>query len=337
MKKIEKCFKYLCCFNSFTAERLEIFIISASIIGVILTIIGLVVIHWKYTSKVMKVFQVLSLIFFLLLIFISSFFLYLRKKFKEIKYLTLCILLCFFELFLCVFSIFINLFTVIGTLPDLKEYNDKEDTNTYNPTGNANNSENNKTYLVSNGELSYAIIYLIIIIFIWIMLLFLCLSDLIRIKLRISGSYNNYLKMQIPHENSKADVNVYIQNDKSGYPINKKEEEKSYDKENEKKENGMVKRSSTKINEENKYDNNITNKSLNRFDSEKKNILKYSYKEKNCNSVDDIHKSKNGIEKYEKEKYLEKYLEGYGANPYYSNFGNKSILNISTMNNSISP
>ena len=76
---------------------------------------------------------------------------------------------------------------------------------------------------------------------------------------------------------------------------------------------------------------------MNRFDSEKKNILKYSYKEKNCNSVDDIHKSKNGIEKYEKEKYLEKYLEGYGANPYYSNFGNKSILNISTMNNSISP
>ena len=38
-----------------------------------------------------------------------------------------------------------------------------------------------------------------------------------------------------------------------------------------------------------------------------------------------------------KEKYFEKYMEGNGANPYYSNFGNKSILNISTMNKSINP
>ena len=61
-------------------------------------------------------------------------------------------------------------------------------------------------------------------------------------------------------------------------------------------------------------------------------------KNKNYNSVDDIHKSKNENENIDKEKYFDKYLEGYGANPFYSNFGNKSIANVSsTMNNSINP
>jgi hypothetical protein len=71
---MKKYIKYLYCFNSLAATRIEILIISLSFLGVILTIIALAVIHWKYTSKVMKVFQVLSLIFFLILIIITSFF-----------------------------------------------------------------------------------------------------------------------------------------------------------------------------------------------------------------------------------------------------------------------
>ena len=85
MKNNKKCIKYLCCFNSFTAQKLEIFIIVASLIGVLLTIIALAVIHWKYTSKTMKVFQVLSLIFFLLLILISSFFYIFVKSSKKLN------------------------------------------------------------------------------------------------------------------------------------------------------------------------------------------------------------------------------------------------------------
>ena len=103
----------------------------------------------------------------------------------------------------------------------------------------------------------------------------------------------------------------------------------------------MTKQLSDQFKNENK--DILNNKTLNKFDSEKKDILRYSYKEnylnryKNCNSVDDIHKSKAGIDKNDKEKYFEKYMEGNGANPYYSNFGNKSLLNFSTMNNSINP
>ena len=348
MKNMRKCFKYLYCFNTLSANKIEIIIISLSSVGSILTIIGLAVIHWKYTSKVMKVFQVLSLIFYFLLIGISSFFLYFRKKNNINKYITISLFLCFLELFLSIFSIFISLFTAIGALPDLKKNNKREVLNDLYPSENNDNEENTGDYLVSNGEFSYAIIYLIINLFIWMVLLLLCISDLIRIKLGINGSYVDYLNENKNEENIKKDININSlnsMNNKFGYPVDKKEEEKLYDKYGEKKENGMNTSSIKKLN--NDIKNNITNNSFNLYDVEQKNTLKYSYKEKfvkehtrnknYCNSVDDIHKSKIANQKYDKEKYLEKYLEGYGANPYYSNFGNKSFLNVSTMNNSINP
>jgi hypothetical protein len=69
--------------------------------------------------------------------------------------------------------------------------------------------------------------------------------------------------------------------------------------------------------------------------------LKYSYKEKyfnrndfkKPNSVDEIHK----IKEDKKEKYIEKYIENGAPNPYYSNFDNKTALNISKIVNSINP
>ena len=195
MKNMRKCFKYLYCFNTLSANKIEIIIISLSSVGSILTIIGLAVIHWKYTSKVMKVFQVLSLIFYFLLIGISSFFLYFRKKNNINKYITISLFLCFLELFLSIFSIFISLFTAIGALPDLKKNNKREVLNDLYPTENNDNEENTGDYLVSNGEFSYAIIYLIINLFIWMVLLLLCISDLIRIKLGINGSYARMKKI----------------------------------------------------------------------------------------------------------------------------------------------
>ena len=344
MKTIEKYSKCFYCFNSFSTNKIEIIIIILSIIGVILTIIGLSIIPWKYTSKIMKIFQVLSLIFFFLLIIISSFFLFLRKKAKISNCITICILFGFLELFLCVFAIFINLFTTIGALPDLNEYNKEEEKDEYNNLiGNPTIYENTKSYLVSNGEFNYAIIYLIIIILIWIILPFLCIADIIRIKLGINESYNDYIKTQKEQENNKKSSEVLVRNDKLVFPFDKNIEEMSYNKPKEKEENGMT--SPLKLSDQFKSEDKIqnTNNNLKRIDSEQKNILRYSYKEKftkrkkNFNSVDDIIKPKNGNDKYDKTKYLDKYLEGNGANPYYSNCGNKSILNISTMNNSINP
>ena len=221
---MEKCIKYLYCFNSLSAKKIEILIIIFSLIGTLFTIIDIAVIHWKYTKKVMKVFYIFSLIFLLLLILFSSFFIYIRKKHniqlldKGSKLNKICIIICYIELFLCVFSIFIQIFVAIGGLPDLHNYNNRKDMNTYNP----NNPDESGTLLVSNSEFSFAIISIIINIFIWIENLLLCLSYIIRIKFGINGSYRRYLNEQrnddtFPKEIIESQHNIV-------YPIFKKEE-----------------------------------------------------------------------------------------------------------------
>ena len=325
---MKKCIKYLYCFNSLSAKKIEILLIVFSLIGIFFTIIDLAVIHWKYTKKVMKVFYVFSLIFLLLFILFTTFFIFIRKKHniqllnKDSKLNKICIMICYIELFLSVFSIFIQFFVAIGVLSDLHDYNNRKDMSTYN----SNNPNENGTIIVSNGEFIFAIISIIINLFTWIENLLLCLSYFIRIKFGINGSYKRYLNEQrseetFPKEIIESRSNII-------YPIIKKEEEKL-------KEKSIPKNEplSCKLNNENK------NNSLNIYDTEQKNILRYSYKKnlkaKQYNSVDNVIKLKN--EKFDKEKYFDKYLEGNGANPFYSNFGNKSILNISTMNNSINP
>ena len=74
-------------------------------------------------------------------------------------------------------------------------------------------------------------------------------------------------------ENSKTDINTF--------QVYRKEEEKYYDKSREKKENGMTKQLSDQFKNENK--DILNNKTLNKFDSEKKDILRYSYKENYLN------------------------------------------------------
>ena len=341
MEKNNKIFKYLCCFNSLSAKKIEILLIICSSIGAILTIIGFGVIHWKYTEKAMKVFYILSFIFFLLLIIIPSFFLYTRNKHqihlldKNSSLNKTCVLLCYIAIFLSFFSIIIQIIIAIGVLPDLRKYNKEKENNNSNLI--ISNPDEQGDALVSDGELIFAFISIIINLFIWIINFLLYISAYLRISYCIVGSYWKYLTEKKEGENYCKNLDLIVTSNNLEYPKYKKEEEKLSEKIVEKKEKVQNEPLSCKINNDNTY--------INKFDSEQKNILKYSYKErlknnsirqgKNCNSVDNIHKSKN--ENIDKEKYFDKYLEGYGANPFYSNFGNKSILNVSTTNNSINP
>lgn len=338
---MKKFIKFLLCFNSLSANTIEILIIILSFIGAIITIVGLAIIPWKYTSKIMEIFYILSLIFFIISIIKSFFFLYNRKYHKlqdNSKKLKISILLCFFELFECIFSIFIHLFIAAGAIPDLKDNKSTQNTKTTEIDGELIITEDEETNLITNGELGFAIFSIIFNLLIWITLLLLSISDFIRIKLGIEGSYNNYLKDE---ENIKKDLNTE-RNDKS--------QEIKYSNAN------MVKMDTYNTNTNNnknishipvyrkaksdynfKFDFNTS--SFTRNETEANNVYRYSYKEKcinkNCNSVDIIQKSK--MSNSYKEKCLEKYLEGYGADPYYSNFDNKSALNVSSMNNSMNP
>ena len=48
--------KLSCCFNSFSRNCIEISIITISAIGFLLSIMGMAVIPWGYTSRAMQVF-----------------------------------------------------------------------------------------------------------------------------------------------------------------------------------------------------------------------------------------------------------------------------------------
>ena len=166
MEKNKKIFKYLCCLNSLSAKKIEILLIISSSIGAILTIIGFGVIHWKYTEKAMKIFYILSFIFFLLLIIIPSLFLFWRNKYqidlidKNSSLYKKCVLLCYIAIFLSCFSIIIQLIIAIGALPDLRKYNKKRE-NADDP----NNPDDQGDVLVSNGELIFAFFSIILNLF----------------------------------------------------------------------------------------------------------------------------------------------------------------------------
>ena len=326
MKKITK---ILFCFNYLTTTTIEITIIILSTIGMILSIIGMFVIPWGYTSKIIEVFYIITLILFVYSLILSSIILISRKKKSGDKIIDIFMVNCFVQICTCVLSIIFYIYISIGTFPDLKNKKTIVSTEILGPDGAIQHISKKEEKLTSNGELAFAIFSIIVNFIIWIILLLLWVSELIRLKYKIEGSYNNFSikdsKLSVETiNNSNFDL---VGHDKYGYPIyNKKSENKLQSKKSNIKYN-------YKPNE--KYTNNI-------YDIETNNILKYSYKEKNNDtkipynsgnkSVDAIH----DLKKEKKEKYIEKYVEG-DVNPYYSNFDNKSAFNISSFNNSIHP
>ena len=321
MKKISK---ILCCFNSLKTKTIEIYIIILSIIGIILNIIGILVIPWGYTSKAMEIFYIINLVLFFYSFILSIIILITGKKTNR-KAIEYCYINSFFINITSILSIFFNIIIAFGTIPDLKNKKAIEYAEIYN------NEETelittNEIKLVSNGKLAISIFLIIINLILWLILLFFWISELIRLKYRINGTYYEYLNDQknIAIENNKNFEFNVIGHDKYGYPIYGKKESSNLD---------IIKSSQIKFKPNDKY-------SSIKYDTEDNNILKYSYKEKyNPNyykkpgnkSVDIIHK----LREEKKEKYIEKYITG-AVNPYYSNFDIKSA-SYPSVNNSINP
>ena len=316
--------KIICCFNSLTTTTIEILIIILSAIGMILCIIGMIIIPWGYTSKIMEIFYIIDLILFFYSLILSIIILFLHKKKWNDNILDYCYISCFVQICACVLSIIFYIYIAIGTIPDLKNKKTIEHTQTLGPDGEVQKITQKEKKLTSSGELAYTIFSIVINIIICVCLLLLWISELIRLKYKIEGTFNDYemknkkLSMDST-DNSNFDV---VGHDKYGNPIfNKKNDE-----------NFKIAMSRGKYNYKpnDKYTSSI-------YDIEGNNILKYSYKEKYNGINGNIlgHKSVDAIQKLKKEKkdkYIEKYVEGE-VNPYYSNFDNKSAFNISSFNN----
>jgi len=153
------------------------------------------------------------------------------------------------------------------------------------------------------------------------------MSESIRIKYNIYGSYNDYkINMKnLEMKNPRKSGFTLVGHDKYGSPIYAK------------KERGIhqftTSNSGYIIKSIEKYKNS---------EIETNGIFRDSYHDKdNINMYRKrSYKSVDIVQKYKTEK-MEKYGEKYNGvdicNPYYSNFENKTELNRSSLNNSINP
>ena len=314
--------KISCCFNSYITTCLEIFIIILSFIGIVLSIIGFIVIPWGYTSKITETFYIISFILFTYSLIVSLILLIYHIKKKLDTLLDCCLLTSFFEIISCIISIILNIFIAIETIMDFK--NKKEIEEVIESNGNIMINEHR---LVSNNKIILDTTIILINILIWIILLFLWMSESIRIKYNIYGSYNDYkINMKkIEMKNPRKFGFTLVGHDKYGSPIYAK------------KERGK--------NQLTTSHSNYIFKSIEKYknsEMETNGIFRGSNHDKDNpnNYRNRSYKSVDVVQKYKAEK-MEKYGEKYSGvdicNPYYSNFENKTELNRSSLNNSINP
>jgi hypothetical protein len=322
-------YKLLCCFNSLSANSIEVLIIILSIISIIINILGLVIIPWKYTLALMKVLYIICLILLIYSLLISSINLSSRNS-KAKKPKKIYLAPSFFALLACIISLLIFIAIAIVIIPDLKNEKQVKNVQVLDPeTGEYHTRTSTEENLVSNGKMIFVIASLIINIILLVILIFLWISEYIRIKYNINGSYNEYLeetKSKLS-ENSKISTGNVIGHDKYGLPI--------YMKPN----GGNFRVKSSNLN----YFSPISEKRTN-YDIENYDILKYSYKEKYDNNFQKPNNKSVEVNyrKYnQKEKYIDKYFDSCEIsqkyNPNYFNFTNKTMLNFTDANNSINP
>ena len=326
-------YKLLCCFNSLSTNIIEVFIIILSLINIIINILGLVIFPWKYTSVIMKVLYIICFILLCYSLFISSINLYSRNnqaKKKKMIYLAPS----FFAFLACCISLLLFIIIAIVIIPDLKNKKRIKNVQVLDPlTGEYHIQTREEEKLVENGKITFVIASLIINLILSVILIFLWLSESIRIKYSVNGSINEYLEetKNKLSENSKSIKENVIGHDKYRFPI--------YMKPN----GDLFRFESSNLNNLNQISEKRTN-----YDKENFDILKYSYKAKNCNnyhkpnikSVDVINEKYKHKEKYI-DKYIDKYFNNYEIsekyNHNYFNFMNKTMINVSDANNSINP
>jgi hypothetical protein len=325
--------KLLFCFNSFSASLIETLIIILSSIGLVISLIGVFVIPWGYTSRVMEALFIICLILFFYSLVISGYSLYRRKNSKGTFLSQFGIISSFLNIITCILSIIIYIVIFIVVIPELKSKSQIKNVSVLDPeTGEYHTQTSTEQNLVSNGEMIFSITSIALNLILWVILLFLWISEHFRQSYNISGSYNKYLEEQKNKSVDSSKSNEYniVGHDKYGFPI--------YIKKN----GGNI--VSARPRAESIFKSSEKNST--KYDAETNNILKYSYKEKFADnlkkpshqSLDIIHKRKK---EKEKEKYFEKYLENgevtKDLNQYYYNFSNKTALNVTDADNSINP
>lgn len=312
----------LLCFNSLKTLTIETLLIIFTSIAIVLGICGIIFIPWKITYSSMEVLFIIGLILMILSIVVIIIIFYTRIRGKSRKnIIRILIVSTIIIVFICFLALILFVIISFITISDL---NNKETTRIeeiYEQTGEIKNVTIIENDLTSKSKRLFSIISLTVTIAIIIFLIFLWISEYLRLIYGTNLSYNEYVRREKASVLKHPTKNglLVVGHDKYGFPIFGKQRGNKF----------IITGSKSKFEEK------IKTQSREFFNKDGKINFRYyeKYPEKPMEQI-------NGNQKgdiTEKEKYIEKYFDGEDMFPDYNNFFNNTILNYEDNNNSINP
>ena len=315
----------LLCFNSLKAKTIEILLIIITAIAIILGILGIIFIPWEVTYDSMEILFIIGFILIILsiIVIIIIFFLRIRNKIKRdntrvLIISTICVVIsCFIALILFVIIAFI-------TISDLNNKETIRIEEIIEQTGEVKKVQIIENDVTTKTKRVFSILIIAFILAILIFMIFLWVSEYLRLIYSTNLSYKEFIKKGKESALKHPGLNglTVVGHDKYGFPIFGRQKGNQI----------IIKGIKTKFEEK------IEEKTHSReyFNKEGKINLRY-YEKYHYQPIEKI-KEKETDNFKEKEKYLEKYFDdGDNAFQNYANFGNKTILNFEDNNNSINP
>lgn len=315
----------LLCFNSLKAKTIEILLIIITAIAIILGILGIIFIPWEVTYDSMEILFIIGFILIILsiIVIIIIFFLRIRNKIKRdntrvLIISAICVIIsCFIALILFVIIAFI-------TISDLNNKETIRIEEIIEQTGEVKKVQIIENDVTTKTKRVFSILIIAFILAILIFMIFLWVSEYLRLIYSTNLSYKEFIKKGKESALKHPGLNglTVVGHDKYGFPIFGRQKGNQI----------IIKGIKTKFEEK------IEEKTHSReyFNKEGKINLRY-YEKYHYQPIEKI-KEKETDNFKEKEKYLEKYFDdGDNAFQNYANFGNKTILNFEDNNNSINP
>ena len=315
----------LLCFNSLQAKTIEILLIIITAIAIILGILGIIFIPWEVTYDSMEILFIIGFILIILsiIVIVIIFFLRIRNKIKRdntrvLIISAICVVIsCFIALILFVIIAFI-------TISDLNNKETIRIEEIIEQTGEVKKVQIIENDVTTKTKRVFSILIIAFILAILIFMIFLWVSEYLRLIYSTNLSYKEFIKKGKESALKHPGLNglTVVGHDKYGFPIFGRQKGNQI----------IIKGIKTKFEEK------IEEKTHSReyFNKEGKINLRY-YEKYHYQPIEKI-KEKETDNFKEKEKYLEKYFDdGDNAFQNYANFGNKTILNFEDNNNSINP
>ena len=315
----------LLCFNSLKAKTIEILLIIITAIAIILGILGIIFIPWEVTYDSMEILFIIGFILIILsiIVIVIIFFLRIRNKIKRdntrvLIISAICVVIsCFIALILFVIIAFI-------TISDLNNKETIRIEEIIEQTGEVKKVQIIENDVTTKTKRVFSILIIAFILAILIFMIFLWVSEYLRLIYSTNLSYKEFIKKGKESALKHPGLNglTVVGHDKYGFPIFGRQKGNQI----------IIKGIKTKFEEK------IEEKTHSReyFNKEGKINLRY-YEKYHYQPIEKI-KEKETDNFKEKEKYLEKYFDdGDNAFQNYANFGNKTILNFEDNNNSINP